>query len=101
MDQSTFEYAQIDSVATVRQASAHYVITRSAANFAAILDAEVPDGPDKTHLMRLAARDGDLSPSYHRPPTRRQLITEISAINLRYSRCFSRQLIQSSSVISG
>lgn len=53
MDQSTFEYAQIDSVATVRQASAHYIITRSAANFAAILDAEVPDGPDKTHLMRL------------------------------------------------
>ena len=48
MHKTAFEYlkptdAQIENMATVRQASA---------NFADILDAEVPDGPDKTYLMR-------------------------------------------------
>lgn len=45
---STYEYlkpteAQIDNMARVRAASAHYSY---------ILESELPDGPDKTYILR-------------------------------------------------
>jgi len=48
MHATTFEYLkptdkQIDNMAAVRAATATY---------AEILDAEIPDGPDKTYLLR-------------------------------------------------
>lgn len=45
---STFEYLRPneDQVATMER------VRGAASNYAAILDANVPDGPDKTYLMR-------------------------------------------------
>lgn len=48
MDKSTFEYLkptddQIEQMSIVREAAAH---------FAVVLDTNIPDGPDKTYLIR-------------------------------------------------
>lgn len=48
MDQSTFEYLQ----PTKGQIAAMQTLRKAAADYAHVLEIELPDGPDKTYCLR-------------------------------------------------